>query len=174
VLLMLRRKLPIKNQKGSGKRRPALAADGVRDGGQDNGHRAGPRNALARLVVDPEKRLVVVRFGKKVTAEDIEQYATRLRQHPLFNPSFSEIADLSAVEELDLQADEFLRLADAVDPFSHQAKRAFVVHNSVQAHAARMHKALRVDRSFSIFHSFEEAEQWINDQPLAASAHPYC
>jgi len=151
-----------------------LAADELGDQGLADGRRAGPLNTPARFVVDPGKRLVVVRFGKKVTAEVIEQYATRLRQHPLFDLSFSEIADLSAVEEMDLQADEFLRLADAVDPFSPEARRAFVVHNSVQAHAARMHKALRVDRNFSIFHSLEEAEQWINDQPLAASAQPYC
>jgi len=150
-----------------------LAADELGDQGQADGRRASPLNTPARFVVDPGKRLVV-RFGKKVTAEVIEQYAARLRQHPLFDLSFSEIADLSAVEELDLQADEFLRLADAVDPFSPEARRAFVVHNSVQAHAARMHKALRAHRNFGIFHSLEEAEQWVNDQPLAASAQPYC
>jgi hypothetical protein len=111
--------------------------------------------------VDSEQKLVVVRFGRSVTAEDIERYAARLRENPAFQPLFSEISDLRDVEKLDLNADEFLRLADKVDPFSQQSKRAFVVRNAVQAHAARMHKILRTQGSFEIFHSLDEAKQWV-------------
>jgi hypothetical protein len=117
--------------------------------------------ALPDYVLDPEKRLVSVTFRKKVTVKDIEKYAASLGANPLFEPDFSEIVDLSEVEELDLQADEFIRLADEIDPFSVRARRAFVVRNPVQDHAARMHKILRTQRSFSIFRSVEEAEQWI-------------
>jgi hypothetical protein len=112
--------------------------------------------------VDSEQKLVIVRFGKTVTVGDIERYATRLRENPAFQPLFSEITDLRDVEKLDLNAREFLRLADEVDPFSHQSKRAFVVRNAVQAHAARMHKILRTQRSFEIFQSLEEAEHWVS------------
>ena len=97
-----------------------------------------------------------------MTARDIERYAAQLRDFPTFCPDFSEIADLRDVEMLDLKAEEFIRLADRVDPFSYEAKRAFVVQNAVQAHAARMHKILRTQRSFEIFHSLEEAERWIS------------
>jgi len=110
----------------------------------------------------------MVRFGKTVTAGDIERYAAQLRESPSFRHSFSEIADLRDVEKLDLKAEEFIRLADEVDPFSHESKRAFVVGNAVQAHAARMHKILRTQRSFEIFHSLEEAEQWISSPAPAA------
>jgi hypothetical protein len=79
----------------------------------------------------------------------------------LFDASFSEIVDLTAVEEVDLQGNEFLNLADKVDPFSEQSRRAFVVRNSVQNHAARMHKVLGTGRSIEIFRSIEEAERWI-------------
>ena len=103
----------------------------------------------------------MVKFRKKVTVKDIERYAAALREHPQFKPEFSEIADLSEVEQLDLQADEFIRLADEIDPFSPHARRAFVVRTAVQSHAARMHKILRVQRDFSIFRSVEEAERWI-------------
>ena len=120
------------------------------------------RHAGYDFVVDAQRKVVVVRFGKKVTAADIAEYARGLRADPQFEPNLSEIADLREVEELDLQADEFLKLADEVDPFSLDSKRAFVVRNSVQAHAARMHKALRVQRHFEIFRSLEEAERWIN------------
>ena len=106
-------------------------------------------------------RLVTVKFGKKLTFGEIERYAKRLQLNPSFQPVYSEIVDLTEVEELDLQADEFLKLADKTDPFSPVAKRAFVVRTSTQNHAARMHKALRTQRNIEIFHSVEEAERWV-------------
>ena len=115
----------------------------------------------AECVVDAARRLVTVKFGKKLTFADIERYAKQLRLNPSFQPDYSEIVDLTEVEELDLQADEFLKLADKIDPFSPEAKRAFVVRTSVQSHAARMHKVLRTQRNIEIFHSIEEAERWI-------------
>ncbi|MGB8060664.1 MAG: hypothetical protein WCF26_02055 [Candidatus Sulfotelmatobacter sp.] len=118
--------------------------------------------SFATFNVDSAQKLVIVRFGKTVTVRDIERYAARLRKNPAFQPLFSEITDLRDVEKLDLNADEFLRLADEVDPFSDQSKRAFVVRNSVQAHAARMHKILRTQRSSEIFQSLEEAEHWVS------------
>lgn len=111
--------------------------------------------------IDVERHLVVVKFGAKIGAEEVAGYAAALRSHPSFQPSFSEIVDLRQSEELDLQASDFLRLADKVDPFSEHAKRAFVVRTRVQNHAARMHKALRGHGSIAIFESFEEAEAWI-------------
>jgi hypothetical protein len=110
--------------------------------------------------LDPRKRYVSVKFKKKVTVLDIEKYAASLRANPLFDPDFSEIVDLSEVEEIDLKAEEFIRLADEIDPFSLQAKRAFVVRNEIQHHAARMHKILRTQRDFSIFRSPEAARRW--------------
>jgi hypothetical protein len=118
-------------------------------------------HAALLYALDAEKRLVMVKFRKRVTVSDIESYAASLRAHPQFKPDFSEIADLSEVEEMDLQADEFIRLADEIDPFSPQARRAFVVRTAIQSHAARMHKILRAQRAFSIFRSVEEAERWI-------------
>ena len=111
--------------------------------------------------VDGKKRLVYAKFGKKVVASDIEQYAKQLRVDPVFEPTFAEIVDLRAAEDLDLGADDFLRLADEIDPFSMNAKRAFVVSTPVQSHAARMHKILRSQRNIEIFPSCEEAEHWV-------------
>jgi hypothetical protein len=120
-----------------------------------------PMSGSAEYVLDPAKRLVAVKFGKKMTVADIERYAKLLQSNPSFQPNYSEIVDLTGVEVLDLQAEEFLRLADEIDPFSPDAKRAFVVRNSVQNHAARMHKVLRTQRNIEIFRSVEEAERWI-------------
>jgi hypothetical protein len=111
--------------------------------------------------IDAQKRIVYARFGRKVTFADIAHYARTLKQSADFNSEYSEIADLTAVEQLELQADDFLKLADQVDPFSHQAKRAFVTANSVQDHAARMHRLLLSSKKFGIFRSIADAERWI-------------
>jgi|SRR5579862_1026799 len=111
--------------------------------------------------VDPEKRLVTVRFGSRLTIDVIKHYAELLRSDTSFEPTFSEIVNLQEIKELDLQAEDFLKLADKVDPFSPEAKRAFVVRSSGQAHAARIHKILRIHRNIQIFHSVDEAQKWI-------------
>ena len=120
-----------------------------------------PLSGSFRYTVDAERKLVVVTFARNLTVQDIKRYANLLQIDPSFRPTYSEIADLREVEELDLQADEFLTLADKIDPFSYEAKRAFVVRTSVQNHAARMHRVLRTQRNIEIFHSLEEAEIWI-------------
>lgn len=108
-----------------------------------------------------ERELVLVRFGLTVTADEIARYATALRSQTAFRRTFSEIVDLRGTSEINLQTNDLLRLADKVDPFSEQSKRAFVVRTSVQEHAARMHKALRAHSHIAIFESIDEAETWI-------------
>ena len=117
--------------------------------------------------VDIAKRRVTVRFGRKLTAADIRSYADHLRTNPAFDPKFSEIVDLREVEDLDLKAQDFLKLADEIDPFSPVARRAFVIRTSVQTHAARMHKILRAEKNMGIFSSMEQAEEWIEWRPAA-------
>jgi hypothetical protein len=131
-----------------------------------------PLSGSFHFTVDAEKRLVAVTFGNKLVVHDIERYANLLQLDPSFRPNYSEIVDLTQVEELDLQADEFLTLADKIDPFSHDAKRAFVVGTSVQNHAARMHKVLRTQRTIEIFRSIEQAERWITTKPSVAGPEP--
>jgi hypothetical protein len=114
-----------------------------------------------RFQVSVERKLVTVKFGNRVTAEEVGAYVEKLLAHPLFRSTFSEIADIREAEEIELQADDFLKLADQVDPFSPEAKRAFVVTTTVQNHAAPMHKILRSQRNIEIFQTFEEAERWI-------------
>ena len=130
---------------------------------RDDPQRRGlsPGDVPAEFEVDPEKRLVLVRFTSEVTVEKIAEYAAHLRMHPAFRPTFGEIVDLRKVREIKLQADDFLRLADKIDPFSSEAKRAFIVRTNIQSQAARMHKILRPKRNIEIFESFEQAESWV-------------
>jgi hypothetical protein len=119
------------------------------------------QSADADFSIDKDRRLVVVKFTGSVTVQEIAKYVESLVAHPNFDPSFSEITDLRAVQHFDLQANDFLTLADQIDPFSLTAKRAFVVQTSLQNQAARMHKFLRAHRTIEIFESVAQAEDWL-------------
>ena len=111
--------------------------------------------------IDKDRRLVVVKFEASVSVQEIARYVESLVAHPHFDPSFSEITDIRAVQYFDLEANDFLTLADQIDPFSLTAKRAFVAKTSGQNQAARMHKFLRPHRTIEIFESVAQAEEWL-------------
>jgi len=93
---------------------------------------AQPLGKSVEHFVDPARRLVSIKFIAELTVDDIGRYSRLLQSNPSFRPDFSELVDLTQVEGLDLNAGEFLKLADEIDPFSTDAKRAFVVRTSVQ------------------------------------------
>ena len=116
--------------------------------------------ALPEYSIDVERRLVSVKFGSSITAGTIEAYTAALRVDPAFQPEFSELIDLCGVKRLKIEAEDALKLADYVDPFSKTAKRAFVAHSGAQVHAARMHQLL-CDSNIRIFESVDAAMAWI-------------
>ena len=136
--------------------KPALELGGPSPLPAHEGHQS-----QVRFTVDSKRRLVIARFGDNLTLADIQCYVQNLCTDPSFHPSFSEIADISDVKEIPLEAPDFLKLADQTDPFSLESKRAFVAQSSLQKHAARMHKILRGQRNFEIFQTLQEAENWI-------------
>ena len=91
--------------------------------------------------------------------ETLNDNAAQLRESPWFRPGFSEIADLRHVEKLSSEGRSIDPAARQGRPLPFESERAFVVGNSLQAHAACMHKILRAQRSFEIFHSLAEAKQ---------------
>lgn len=115
-----------------------------------------------RYSIDPEKRLVHVQFGKRLTVTEIGHYVRQLGLNPAFDPNFHEIVDLTQVELLELRGEEILKLADHVDPFSFESKRAFVVRNETHAHQAKMYAISRTARdNIRAFPTMREAERWI-------------
>jgi hypothetical protein len=121
--------------------------------------------------IDVGKRLVFVRFAKRLTARDIEGYVAGLRKDPYFDPAFAEIVDLRAVEEIDLTPAQAIELADAVDPFSMSTRRAFVTVNDSQTNAARMHQILRRPaKTIAIFDSMSKAEEWVRSAVSRSSS----
>lgn len=133
----------------------------------DRSARFSNRHSLdfkTEYVVDSERRMVIVKFSRILKASDIEHYAQNLAANPSFDPTFSEIVDLTEVERVDLRGEEVLRLADHIDPFSPESKRAFVTRDAAQAHQARMYQISRMARDkIRSFRSREEAEKWIQE-----------
>jgi hypothetical protein len=85
-----------------------------------------------------------------------------LRKHPGFKDNWSEIVDLSSVEDFQITPDETIALADTIDPFSLSSRRAFIVANNLQFHAARMQQVLRSpSKSIGIFENLADAEHWV-------------
>jgi len=115
--------------------------------------------------ISPQERIVSVHFGRRLSFDDIKSYAESLWMDPRFDPEFSEIIDLSAVEQIDLSAEQALMLADFIDPFSVSAHRAFVARTEFQVQAVRLHQILREEgvRNIGVFSSFADARKWISD-----------
>jgi len=112
--------------------------------------------------VNVRKKVVWVKFGKKISERAIEQYMRQLRRDPSFASSYNEIVDLTALEEIQVCWEELMRVADMVDPFSFASKRAFIVQNAFQEHEARMYQVLRSGRSkIRLCSSMDEAQRWI-------------
>lgn len=124
-------------------------------------HFGADQSTEADFSVDEGRRLVVVKFEGSVAVQEIAKYVESLVTHPHFDPSFSEITDLRGVEHFELQANDFLTLADQIDRFALTARRAFVVQTSLQKQVARMHKFLRPHRTIEIFESVAQAEEWL-------------
>ena len=122
------------------------------------------RESRCTYEVSREKRVVAVKFGKLLSVHDVKNYVAALLADPLFEPGFSEIVDLTNVKEVELSSEHAMHLADLVDPFSLQAKRAFIAQSKVQVHAARLHQILRNDeQNIRIFPSLAEAQAWLKE-----------
>jgi len=123
--------------------------------------------------IDTAVGLVSIRFTGKLTFSDIVNYVSCLRADPRFNPTFAEIVDLRQVESVELSARETMDLADQVDPFSFDSKRAFVAQSQAQIRAAHLHRILRTERkTIHVFLSIEEARKWIGCVPDLSDTKP--
>jgi hypothetical protein len=111
--------------------------------------------------IDTERCVVYVRFGQRLSLVEIELYAKALAANPLFSPTFSEIVDLTAVKDLQLDAEAAVSLADQVDPFDLTSKRAFIAASTPQLHAARMHQILWSEKFIKIFDTEAAAREWL-------------
>jgi hypothetical protein len=117
-----------------------------------------PSYLAVDYVICPGQRLVSVSFAGILSVRGIETYAIALRGDPRFDPRFAELVNLRQVEQIDLQPEHLVDLADQIDCFARESRRAFVVGTEAQKHCARMHQLLLGGRmNIEIFASLDEA-----------------
>jgi hypothetical protein len=114
--------------------------------------------------IDAENRLVRTNFTGVVTNNDVLEHTKQLREEPAFDPRLSELVDLTEAEEVRLTYADFESL-EGVDPFSQEAKRAFVVPTGTHIFAlTRMFQGMRGQSAkINIFSNVPDALAWLNE-----------
>jgi len=116
----------------------------------------------AHFSVDPRQHLVTVKFDGPVSLNDLETYMHRLRTHPAFDATFSELVDLTEVESSQLDYKAASLVARTMDPFSPLARRAFVAPRMVIFGIIRMYQLIRDDEiNTRVFRDMQEARAWL-------------
>ena len=115
----------------------------------------------AHFKVDCSKRLVTVRFDSNVTVQDVREYLEKLKSDATFEATFSELVDLTQVVSSDLDFQAAMMLARDIDPFSREARRAFVAPRAATSVTVRMYQKARGDESIAVFRTMDEAKDWL-------------
>jgi hypothetical protein len=113
--------------------------------------------------IDKERRLVLTTGSGVFTLGTPFLTWTKLSKDPDFDPSFSQIADLTQVTRIELSADEIRRLAQRTI-FSASSRRAFIAPDEVAFGIGRMFQILRGlegEKGIRVFRSLEEALDWV-------------
>jgi hypothetical protein len=111
--------------------------------------------------IDSANRVVYTSYMGTITMEVVRRYASSLSKDPAFDPNFADVCDLSEVSLMTLDLEDFARIAAEVDPFSREAKRAFVVRNDVAFVSSELYRALRDSEKTQLFSSQAEARRWL-------------
>ncbi len=113
--------------------------------------------------IDKERKLVLSTGSGVVTMADAISHQTKLLQESDFDPSFSQLLDLTQVETYEVTLNDVRKLAQA-KVFSPDSRRAILVNNDYAFGAARVFEALRGisgEKGIRVFRDLDEALDWI-------------
>jgi hypothetical protein len=117
-----------------------------------------------------ERRLVMSTVSGVVTLADAVAHREDLRKHPDFDPSFSQLVDLSNVTEIEFSREGVERFAqDTI--FSLNSRRAAVATSDLVYGLARMFETLRESKGeegLRVFRHLDEALEWVLAKNAAA------
>jgi hypothetical protein len=114
--------------------------------------------------VDVQSSTVFVTVTGTLTVDDIAEYARKLRNDPQFDPSFSELADLTELKSGNVTYADFNEISMTIDPYSPASKRAFVaIPGTTPYGLGRMYQAIgsNAGRDIQLFGSLGEAKRWL-------------
>lgn len=113
--------------------------------------------------IDKERRRVLTTGSGVVTMADAMSHQTKLLNDPDFDPSFSQLMDLTQVESFQVTISDVRKLAQP-KVFSPDSRRAILVTNDYAFGAARVFESLRGisgEKGIRVFRDLDEALEWI-------------
>ena len=117
----------------------------------------------ATFAIDKQRQLVISTGLDPLTAADLLSHQEKLLRDPEFNPTFSQIMDLTRVTVFELTAGDVRMLAQKT-VFSPRSRRAIVAANNVGYGLSRMfemHRESFGENGIHVFRNLDEAVDWI-------------
>jgi len=111
--------------------------------------------------IDSAAEIVFTTSEGYITLDDITEHCRRLKGDKAFSPSFSELLDYRGTNP-ELSLDEMRHVADSLDPYSREAKRAIVASSDLNYGVARMFGAVLPSSMVAVFRSMPEALEWLS------------
>lgn len=116
--------------------------------------------------IDESQRMIFSRAWDVVTAEDLHDHQGLLTRDPRFDPAFSQLWDLRAIDEVTVESATLRELAQSRS-FASGARRALVAPSDVSYGLARMFQSLHDDapEKVRVFRDVAEARAWLGLEP---------
>ncbi len=120
--------------------------------------------------IEKHLRLVITSASGVVTMAEALAHNQKLRKDPDFDPSFSQLIDLSNVTKIELNREDILTLAQ--DPIlSDNSRRAILATGDLTFGLARMFEMFRESKgkeTIRVFRNRDEARAWALGKNTAA------
>ncbi len=127
------------------------------------GEHVAENSMAAYFRIDKERRLVMTTATGVLTFADGLAHQDRLMTDPDFDPSFSQLMDLTHVTKIELGSEDVRRLAEK-SVFAPDARRAILVNCDVVFGLAQKFVAFREslgEKGLRVFRSVDEALSWV-------------
>jgi len=127
------------------------------------GDHAAENSMAAYFRIDKERRLVMTTAAGVFTFADGLAHQERLTTDPDFDPSFSQLMDLTHVTKIEFGSEDVRRLAQR-SVFAPDARRAILVNCDVIFGLAQKFVAFREslgEQGLRVFRSIDEALSWV-------------
>ena len=124
----------------------------------------------AQFTIDVSRRLVISTFTGENTVEEIVGLAARIRSHPDFDPSFSEIVDCSAIFTYKISTTEIKQMARRQNIFNPTSMHVIIAPQDNIYGLARMGQvfAEQTVPNLVVVRTVEEARKVLQQRSAAA------
>lgn len=124
-----------------------------------------------KLKIDRAAGVVYSTLYGELRPPDLVRHIAEIREHPDFNPFFSELVDATQVTSLDLPSGDIQRFAMQDSPFEPSAQRVLVASEDLVFGLARMFQTFGSDRrpNFAVVRTLAEAHQFLGLNDASAA-----